>query len=78
MVNEEFEEYDIIERPSDPVQESVTEKLKDFFEKRKEEVFFSRQIEVIYEDEFFHWITNRALRDLVGGGLLRSETHQLS
>jgi hypothetical protein len=78
MGNNEFEEYDVIERPSDPVQENVKEKLEGLFEERKEEVFFSRQLEVMYEDEFFHWITNRALRELVEEGLVRSETRPLS
>jgi len=78
MVDSEFGEYDSIGRPSDPVQERVKEKLEDFFEEKKEEVFFSRQIEIKYEDEFFHWITNRALRELVEEGLLRSETRELS
>ena len=30
-----------------------------------ESVFYSRQLEVLFEDEYFHWITNRALRALV-------------
>lgn len=79
MANSEFEEYDVIGRPSDAVQENVKEKLEGLLEERKEEVFFSRQLdEVMYEDEFFHWITNRALRELVEEGLVRSETHLLS
>jgi hypothetical protein len=42
-----------------------------------ETVFYSRQLEVLFEGEFFHWITNRALRALVHEGHVRSETRQL-
>jgi len=40
-------------------------------------VFFSRQLEVNNEDEWYHWITNRALRELAGRGLLRTDVREL-
>jgi hypothetical protein len=40
-------------------------------------VFFSRQLEVRYEDRYFHWITNRAVRYLRDDGLLLGETRSL-
>ena len=40
-------------------------------------MFFSRQLEVRYEQAYFHWITNRALRDLEAMGLVRSEWRTL-
>src|SRR5262245_47772462 len=40
-------------------------------------VFYSRQLEVLFEGEFFHWITNRALRALVQEGHVKTETRQL-
>ena len=51
--------------------------LEGFIEGHKESVFFSRQLEVQNEDEWYHWITNRALRELVGRGLLRTEVREL-
>ena len=68
---------DAEERPPDPAQESAESKLRALFEERSEEVFFSRQLEVQNEDEFFHWITNRALRDLASTGVVFSETREL-
>jgi hypothetical protein len=39
--------------------------LRDLFEKRASEVFYSRQIEILFERRFFHWITAKALNELV-------------
>lgn len=57
---------------------NAIEKLREFFDIDRERVFFSRQIEVIHEGEFFHWITNRAIRALEQEGLIRSEWRRLS
>jgi hypothetical protein len=40
-------------------------------------VFFSRQIEIQNENKYFHWVTNRAIRDLIGLGVLRNERREL-
>lgn len=40
-------------------------------------VFYSRQLEVLFEDEFFHWVTNRALRGLIKEGHVLSEARRL-
>ena len=47
------------------------------FEDNPESVFYSRQLEVIFEREYFHWVTNRALRGLVAEGRLISEVRRL-
>ena len=47
------------------------------FEDNPETVFYSRQLEVLYEREYFHWVTNRALRRLVEEGRVLSETRRL-
>ena len=60
------------------VEEQAREELSAFFEERKDEVFYSRQVEVLYEGEFFHWITNRIIRELIESGLLLSEERNLS
>src|SRR6266542_3620250 len=42
------------------------------------EIFYSRQLEVLFEKEFFHWITNRALRRLIEEGkAISSEARKL-
>ena len=42
-----------------------------------QEVFYSRQLEVLFEREYFHWVTNRALRSLVLEGVLTMEPRLL-
>lgn len=62
----------------DPREAEASEKLEEFFETHKEGVFYSRQLEVRHEDEWFHWVTNRALRDLVARDVVRSEERLLA
>lgn len=47
------------------------------FEDHPESVFYSRQLEVLFEREYFHWVTNRALRRLVEEGRILSESRRL-
>jgi hypothetical protein len=73
-VNEDFEFNHIIEQePSgtDPAEQRARQDLIQLFEKQKDSVFFSRQLEVMFEEKYFHWITNRALRYLVKEGPLK-------
>jgi hypothetical protein len=53
-------------------------KLREFFTSHPEEVFFSRQLEVQHERDYFHWVTNRALRVLRDERFLLGETRSLS
>jgi hypothetical protein len=69
---------DIEERPPDEREIDARELLKEFFERNPEQIFFSRQLEVQNENKYFHWITNRAIRDLEGEGLIRSEWRKLN
>ena len=79
----EFDDWDVDpyeaaeERPQDPALERAREQLTQFFEAHRNGVFFSRQLEVQFEKEYFHWITNRALRNMVEVGVLRTERHKL-
>lgn len=57
--------------------EEVCETLKAFFEQRKEEVFFARQVQVLFEKRYFHWLTYRALRELEAFDVIRSEERVL-
>lgn len=68
---------DVAERPPDPRQEEARDYLRDFFEENKEQVFFSKQLEVRNEGRYFHWITYRAIRQLEAEGLLNGEWRKL-
>ncbi|HLQ36990.1 MAG TPA: hypothetical protein VK348_04270 [Planctomycetota bacterium] len=57
----------------DPKEVEARRVLRRFFEDNPENVFFSRQLEVRNEKEFFHWVTNRALHELVKEGLVLNE-----
>ena len=45
--------------------ESVVAALAELFDRERQRVRFSRQLEVIHEDPWFHCMTNRALRSLI-------------
>jgi len=62
----------------DARQREALAELRGFFETHRDEVYFSRQLEVQREDEYFHWITNRAVRELREDGFIRGEIRQLS
>ncbi|HEV3076438.1 MAG TPA: hypothetical protein VHB47_18590 [Thermoanaerobaculia bacterium] len=65
------------ERPPDAAYERAIEELRRFIEARRDEVFFARQLEVLHERQFFHWITNRAVRHLLDLGEVRGERRNL-
>jgi len=48
------------------------------FEDNPQNVFYSRQLEVMFEREYFHWVTNRAVRRLITEGRIHTEERQLS
>src|SRR5438128_636640 len=75
--DEFFMEPEEDNRPPDPKEYQARAKVEKFINENREKVFFSRQIEVLHEAEFFHWVTNRAIRDLEASGLIESETRSL-
>lgn len=62
----------------DPIYLSCLHDVKEFFLKNPDGVYYSRQIEVQFEQTYFHWITNRALRELADSETLKSLTCKLS
>ena len=54
-----------LEKWEDSYRKRAVEKLTSLIESNREEVFYSRQLEVRHEREFFHWITNAALHEHV-------------
>lgn len=65
-------------REPDSYESSAREVLREFFEVNDREVFFGNQLAIRNEDRFFHWITYRALSDLIKEGLVRSERRTLA
>jgi hypothetical protein len=61
----------------DAVEASAVDDLRELFEANQSRVFYSKQLEVLHERKRFHWITNRALRQLVEDGVLVSEVRHL-
>src|SRR5258708_143166 len=47
--------------------------LKNLFAQEPEAVFYQRQLQVMFEKRYFHWITVRALSELVQEGFLAAE-----
>lgn len=72
-----YAEYDAADFPMDPAQERARQQIEQYIDQNSDRVFFSRQIEVFFEREFFHWVSNRAIRDLEERGKIRSEVRPL-
>lgn len=64
-------------RIADSEEARARARLLAHFVDNPESVFYSRQLEVLFEREFFHWVTNRALRALVAEGKVATETRKL-
>jgi hypothetical protein len=47
--------------------------LKAFFSGESESVLYQRQLQVMFEGKYFHWITVRALSELVQEGTLAAD-----
>lgn len=77
---EEFDDFNSRsdEHPTDLREIDAREVLRDFFDRNRTQVYFSRQLEVQNEQEYFHWITNRALRDLEDEGFISTEWRKLN
>jgi hypothetical protein len=61
----------------DSEEDKARARLLAHFVDRPQEVFYSRQLEVLYEKEFFHWLTNRALRRLIDEKVIVTESRKL-
>ena len=64
-------------RAPDPQLALAKNAVRAFFDASPTQVFYSRQVEVRLEDQFFHWITNRAIRELLEDGEIKGDTFQL-
>lgn len=66
-----------IKKVEDSDEARARARLLAHFEDNPELVFYSRQLEVMFEHEYFHWVTNRALRRLVDERRIISEPRKL-
>lgn len=64
------------ERGDDVREQEAAARLTRLFEENPTTVFYGRQLEVLFERDYFHWITNRALRALEG--VVTLEPHPLA
>lgn len=66
---DEFEDYEPEELQPLPRDTKIDEAkevfMEDLFDRNAHEVYYERQIEVKYERKFFHWISAKALKELV-------------
>jgi len=65
------------DRPADKYELSAVEELAAFFNENRERVFFANQLAILHERKFFHWVTYRAISELIRVGEIRTELRQL-
>jgi hypothetical protein len=72
---DEFEDDEIVERPRDvKIDEAKSFLMQELFAKNPEQVFYQRQVEVLFERKYFHWITAKALNELAAERRIRAAT----
>ncbi|MBI4474175.1 MAG: hypothetical protein HY646_16005 [Acidobacteria bacterium] len=69
----EPEEQGFIHWPRDPQLDPAKAAILEWFGAHPDEIFYGRQIEVILEKRYFHWITHKALKELTKEGAILSE-----
>jgi hypothetical protein len=77
---EDYEPEDLEGRPGpadDPAVQELEPRLLQLFESEPERVFFESQLAIRFEDDFFHWVTVRALKDLRESGKVGSRLQEL-
>lgn len=61
----------------DPVVDQAKGKIRAFFDGERASVFYKQQLEVIFEGDYFHWVTSRALSELAAEGHIAVEREVL-
>lgn len=62
----------------DPAVQELEPRLVEFLDTNADKVFYENQLAVIFERDFFHWVTARALLDLRESGKIGSHLGNLS
>ena len=65
------------EQPRDRKIDEAKAAVLELFREQPKEVFYGRQLEVLLEERFFHWITTKALRELRNEGAIDSVLRML-
>lgn len=66
------------EHPRDSkIDEAKAVLMAELFAVKPLEVFYSRQIEILFERRFFHWITAKALNELAKEGQIKGQSQDL-
>jgi len=73
-----FEEEDFDYDAQDIERLNAQEVLREFFKQNSTKVFYTRQLQILHEHQFFHWITGSTLKVLVEQKEIRTEKHNLS
>jgi hypothetical protein len=68
---------EVIEYKRDDKIDDARTSILDFFTQNPEDVFYERQLTVIFEKTYFHWITVKALLELAAGGSINSQLLEL-
>jgi hypothetical protein len=63
----------ILARQRDSYVDSAKSELAKMFEQQPEAVFYQRQLQVMFEKRYFHWVTVRALSELAQEGVIAIE-----
>lgn len=71
-------DYEVYLLREDPKVIEAKRRLTSFIENHKTEVFYMKQVEIIFEKEFFHWITARAINELIDEGELSFKEEPLA
>ncbi|HEX8242665.1 MAG TPA: hypothetical protein VF541_04205, partial [Longimicrobium sp.] len=64
-------------RAPDPQEIRARDEIRAFIEQNRGRVFYPRQLQVLFEDKHFHWVTHRAIQHLVADGFLAGEERAL-
>ncbi len=59
------------ERPRDTVIDDARSAIEEYIQNNPTDVFYLKQLQVIFERQFFHWITAKAIGELAAEGRLR-------
>lgn len=73
MVNHNDDYYGDYEEWYDETREDAKKIITDLFEQYPGDVFYGRQLQVMLEGDFFHWITAKALKELLQEGKISGQ-----
>jgi hypothetical protein len=71
-------EADLVGYQRDEKIDQARDALQQFFRDNAQEVFYERQLTILFEDRFFHWITVKALHELARDGVIQTDILELS